>query len=110
MSQCICMEPPFHHTNFDSHSVGIDETNGRFADVSMERCKQCGRRWLRYFVEYEAFSRSGRWYRGLMADEMAERVTPATAVSILESLEWRFCGGSYFNSSGHRHIGPLVLD
>ncbi len=110
MNQCICMEPPFHHTNFDSLSMGIDETNGRFAEVSIETCKQCGRRWLRYFVEYEAFSRSGRWYRGLITDEMAERVTPATAVSILQNLETRFCGGSYFNSSGHRHVGPLVLD
>ncbi|HRQ40956.1 MAG TPA: hypothetical protein PLD25_23830 [Chloroflexota bacterium] len=104
------MEPPFHYTNFDSHSVGIDETNGRFAEVSIETCKQCGRRWLRYFWEHEAFPRSGRWYRGLIADEVVEGVTPDTAVSILANLEWRFCGGSYFNSTGHIHTSPVVLD
>lgn len=110
MSHCVCLEPPFHYTNFDSHPVGIDETNGRFGDVSIETCKQCGRKWLRYFVAYEAFPRSGRWYRGLITDEMVGRVTPETAVSLLENLEWRFCGGSYFNSTGFRHTGPLFLD
>lgn len=110
MNRCICLEPPFHSANFDSSSVGIDETNGRFAEVSLETCKQCGRRWLRYFVEYEAFPHSGRWYRGLIADEMVEKVTPETAMTILANVEWRFCGGSYFNSTGHRHVGPLFLD
>ena len=110
MSDCVCLEPPFHFTNFDRRSVGIDETNGRFGEVSIETCLQCGRKWLRYFVEYEAFSRSGRWYRGLIADKVVDTVTPETAVTILESLNWHFCGGSYFNSTGFKHRGPLVLD
>ncbi len=41
--------------------VGVDETEGKFADVSVRRCDRCGRLWLCYFVEYEAFTASGRW-------------------------------------------------
>ncbi len=110
MSECSCMVPPFNYQEFDSEYVGRDETNGRFADVSIETCKKCGKKWLRYFVEYEAFTASGRWYRGLVSDDVAKTVTPETAVSILEGLEYRFSGGSYFRSTGQKSVGSLKVD
>lgn len=108
--RCSCMEPPFQHAEFVSHHVGVDETNGRFADVSIETCKRCGRTWLRYLVEYEAVLRSGRWYRGLVTAGVAARVTPHTAAAVLRDLEWRFRGGSYFGSTSREQGGPLSLE
>ena len=110
MSDCRCMSPPFRYEDFDSAAVGVDETNGRFGQVSIETCKACGARWLRYFVEYEDTPRSGRWYRGRVSAEAAAAVTPETAVTALQGLEWRFAGGSYFESLGFRSKGPVVVD
>ncbi len=110
MPDCRCMTPPFDHRDFDSVALGVDETDGRFGEVSIETCRLCGRKWLRYLVEYEAFSRSGRWYRGLVTDEIARTVRPESAVDILQSLAWRFAGGDYFESTGFKSTGPVIVD
>ena len=68
MTDCVCMTPPFHYSNFDSLWIGVDETNGRFGDVSIKTYKKCNRKWLHYYVSYEGFSESGRWYRGVISD------------------------------------------
>lgn len=39
----------------DARLVGVDETEGRYADVTLMRCANCNRLWLRYQLEYEAF-------------------------------------------------------
>lgn len=110
MTDCACMTSPFHYSGFDSREIGVDEAKGRFSEVSIETCKRCGSKWLRYFVEYEVFSKSGRWYRGLVTDEAARSATPDSAVAFLESLEWYFVGGSYFESIGFKSSGPLHVD
>ena len=110
MSDCRCMKPPFHHQDYTSRAIGVDATKGRFAEVSLETCKSCGSVWLRYFVENEAISGSGRWYRGLVPAEVAQAVTPESALAALEKLEWRFAGGSHFESAGFRTTGPMAVD
>lgn len=105
--ECSCGEPPFAGAEFESRSVGVDETAGRFADVSVEQCKRCGQRWLRYFFELEAISGSGRWYRGLVSEEEAEGLTPTTAVEILCRRPWHFYGGSHFRTTGARREARL---
>src|SRR5665213_1642351 len=60
MTGCVCEQGGARFTEFESRDAGRDETEGRFADVTLNRCRTCGRTWLRYLVEYEAFSRSGR--------------------------------------------------
>jgi hypothetical protein len=110
MNDCRCLRPPFAQRDFDSVMVGVDEGRGRFGEVSVETCRICSRRWLRYFVEYEAFPNSGRWYRGLVTDAAARAVRPATALQALEKLEWRFAGGSYFDSTGFRTSEPVRVD
>ena len=110
MSACRCETPPFDYRDFQSTPVGIDETNGRFAEVSIETCRHCGTKWLRYLVEYEAFSESGRWYRGRLTAEMEQALTPERAVAMLESLTWHFYGGSYFRTTGQKGVGPLCVD
>jgi hypothetical protein len=110
MNDCICMKPPFHYADFDSMEIGVDETNGRFGEVSIKSCRRCKRKWLHYHIEYQAFSESGRWYRGLLSDEVAKSVTPATAVGILEDLDWHFYGGSYFKTKGRKGSGQISVD
>lgn len=107
MNECRCMVPPFDYGDYVSLSLGVDKTDGRFAEVSVETCKACGRHWLRYFVENEAFSESGRWYRGLVGAEVARSVQPEQAPAVLEGLPWYFYGGSFFRSTGRRGSGPL---
>jgi hypothetical protein len=110
MSECRCMTPPFFYLDYDSKRIGIDETNGRSGEVTVDTCKACGRMWLHYFVEYESFSESGRWYRGLVTSEMVERLTPEQAPELLASLPWRFYGGSYFRTQGREGSGPIRVD
>lgn len=104
------MTPPFRHTDLDSELIGVDETNGRFGEVSVETCKTCGAKWLRYFVEYEAFTASGRWYRGLVSQETLSSLTPEGAVDALSGLPWHFYGGSYFETTGRKGVGAISVD
>ena len=86
MAKCICMSPPFFYKNFDEQFIGTDMTDSRYGEVTIKICKKCDRKWLHYLVEYEAFTESGRWFRGLITEHMAQSVTSENAVSILESL------------------------
>ncbi len=105
-TDCSCLTPPFSFRDYDETPIGVDTTNGRHGEVSFKTCRQCGASWLHYFVEYEAFTKSGRWYRGLMTAELQRTVTAETAVAVIASLPWYFFGGSYFESTGQRGSGP----
>src|SRR5579872_34455 len=87
VTSCTCEYGQAPYTEFESRELGVDDTEGRFAEVTLERCKTCRRLWLRYFVEYEAFSRSGRWARGLISEEDAASMTPEAAEPYLRSLD-----------------------
>jgi hypothetical protein len=106
--QCVADMPVLRTQTV--RNVGVDETKGRFADVTVEKCLSCGRLWLRYFVEYEGFSQSGRWYMGVISEEVAGSVVPETALGVLEGLEWHVYGGSYFKTAGRRGTGRLFVD
>jgi hypothetical protein len=108
--ECGCLDPQTTGTAFDDfRNVGVDLTNGRYGDVRVERCRVCGRLWLHYHVEYEAFSGSGRWYRGIVTSDVAQTVTPERAVEVLEALDFNLYGGSYFGSAG-RSKGHVRVD
>jgi hypothetical protein len=108
--ECRCLTPPLHYANYRDRVVGTDPTKGRFGEVKVRTCVHCGRLWLHYLVEYEAFSRSGRWYCGVVSEEVARAVSPETAVEILESLPWHLYGGSYFDTTGRRGTGAVHVD
>jgi len=110
MTDCVCKTPPFDYRDYYEQELGIDETNCRYAEVSVLTCKACGSLWLRYLVEFEAFTSSGRWYRGLITQAMISTITPETAISVLESMPWYFYGGSFFNSYGQRGSGHVIAD
>ncbi len=107
---CNCQNPPILYSNFTKNFIGTDTTNGRFGEVSIESCKQCNAKWLHYFVEYESFSQSARWYRGLISEEAVPNIIPTNAIDYLKSLEWHLFGGSYFNSTGERGSGNISVD
>jgi hypothetical protein len=90
--------------------IGVDKTHGRFGEVSALQCRRCERYWIRYFVEYEHLSGSGRWYMGVIAPTEIENITPVNAVEYLESLDWHHFGGSYFGFSGRSPRKKLWLD
>jgi hypothetical protein len=97
---CVCRTPPFRYTDFDERAVGVDETGGRFAEVTVARCKVCSQYWLRYFYEFEAFTASGRWYRAAVSEEEAASATPSNALELLGRQPWHFRGGSFFGTAG----------
>ncbi|MFN4364045.1 hypothetical protein [Chryseobacterium hispalense] len=106
---CACEKPTSTYTEFRSSELGIDKTNGRFTEVSIQQCKLCQRIWIRYFVEYESFSKSGRWYKGIVSKKDRPQITPENAVEYLESLDWYVYGGSYFESTGEFGQGKLDI-
>jgi hypothetical protein len=87
--------------------VGVDDTDGRFADVKIERCTRCGRLWLQYQVEYAGFSRSGRWACVQVSAAEADGVTPEAAAGVIASRAWHIRGGSYWGHRGQRASGPI---
>jgi hypothetical protein len=107
---CSCLKLPIDYSNFTSSYLGVDHTNGRYADISVEQCKLCNRKWLRYFVEYESFSKSGRWYLGIISDEDLLEMTPENSIAYIENLDWYFYGGSYFSSVGAIGKGKAIVD
>lgn len=106
---CPCLEPDCSYEQFETREIGMDATEGRFADVTIKTCKTCGNHWLHYALAYEDLSGSGRWYRGLIPENMLTTMTPESAESFLNGLEWHFYGGSYFKTTGKTGSGPLDL-
>lgn len=104
---CRCEEPRAPAEQFDARSVGQDATDGRFAEVEIWRCRDCGRPWLRYAVEYEAFTASGRWARGLIQEADAETLTADRAAGHIDRLPWYIRGGSLFGGEASRASGPM---
>jgi hypothetical protein len=105
---CTCLEhgPPFFDA-VHTRSIGVDETEGRYADVTLCTCPRCRRTWLRYQLEYEAFTASGRWCMAPIDAALAARITPETAAAALAAAEWHIYGGSYFDHAGKRGRGRI---
>jgi hypothetical protein len=104
---CDCESPQARGALFEHTFIGIDQTTGRFADVSLQRCRSCEKDWVHYFVEYEAFSHSGRWARGIVSAEEARSITPEIAAEFLHGLPWYLYGGSHFGGIAGRKSGPM---
>ena len=98
---CECLDEPILFNQYDVvKHLGIDEINGRFGEVELWQCKKCRRFWLHYLVEYEAFKGSGRYFMGLITQEVANSLPANKAIEYLENLEWHLYGGSYFGRKG----------
>lgn len=104
---CPCLDEAPRWPDFEETVIGVDQTNGRHAEVETHECSRCGRLWLKYLLEDEAFSRSGRWYSGVVTTDQLEDLTPAEAPGVLELLPWYLVGGSFFDGKISRHSGSL---
>jgi hypothetical protein len=111
LKACPCLHEP---QPFDRYtlvrSVGVDETHGRYGEVTIRECRQCGRWWLHYAVEYEAFTGSGRYFMGLIRPRVARSLAPDEAVAYLERLRWHLYGGSYYDGRKGRSRGEIQVD
>jgi hypothetical protein len=106
--ECPCLElGPKHPDIIRERDPGRDETDGRFADVELNRCAKCQQLWLRYAVEYEAFSHSGRWAVTPIAEAAAATMTPEAAPQFIHSAPWHIFGGSFWGHAGKRGKGRL---
>ena len=106
--KCECFSPDAKFFLFDKYYIGVDETNGRFGDVSIYCCKKCSRLWLHYLVEFEAYSKSGRWYRGLIKSKDKKKIKSNNAIKYLEKLKWYLYGGDYYSISG-KASGKILI-
>ena len=104
---CNCVTRQGTAGAVEERYIGTDRTNGRFADVTVSRCAACGHLWLRYQVEYEYMSRSGRWAEGIIDEATATGITPEKAAKVLSSLPWQIYGGSWFGHGGKKREGPI---
>jgi hypothetical protein len=96
MNECACLvDGPQNPDVINERYIGCDKTSGRFADVTLLRCARCQRLWLRYAVEYEAFSRSGRWAAAPIDQTAAETMTPEVAAPFLDRRESLYTGDRY---------------
>lgn len=97
IGECLCTDLR------EWRELGMDSEYG---ESSLWECVSCGRLWLRWFHENAAFSRSGRWYRGVVADSGG--ITAENAKSTLQALHWYIFGGSYFDGKTGRSSGPIL--
>lgn len=91
--ECPCLQGETYYQNFEERSLAVDS---KFSEVTIWRCKRCGRYWLEYCVEYEHLTAAGRWFRGMITPEVAASTAAVSAKSILEGLDGYFRGGSAF--------------
>lgn len=102
---CICLDREagnVDYTHFKKVDLGMDK---HYGEVSVRRCKLCGRHWLHYYYVLEAFSNSGRWYTGIISPETAETVSAENALDILSMLDSYYCGGSYYEGKVSKSKG-----
>lgn len=105
-SLCQCFVPGITVAWADETDIGVTD---RYWDLSKMRCRGCGTPWLRAFLEYEAFSRSGRHYRAPTSDAALETITPEAALRIIKMAAYRIAGGSRFDGVEHVLNGPGEL-
>lgn len=107
-TNCACMHPPLHYKDFEIDPASdyfVDDVNG--GEITIEKCRHCSTKWLRYFIEYPAFTSSGRWCRGVVTDAELSSLTTEKTLEFLEGLPWYLYGGSYFGTTGKLGKGPF---
>lgn len=104
-NKCVCFDPAAQHQWSDRQDIGFADD----WDVSRMRCTQCGTPWLRAFIEFESFSRSGRHYRAPTTDMVLRGITAQDALRLIEESEFRIFGGSRFDGRDHVNHGPGAL-
>lgn len=108
--KCRCYTTDARYDLFTTTDIGVDERNGRFAEITINTCNRCQTNWLKYFAEFESFTGSGRWYRGIVQPDDLPNIKPGNAVEYLEKSDWFIYGGSHFSSTGMYGKGKVEAD
>ena len=87
---CECYQKPLR---VGGNALGMDL---HYGESYLRPCPECGKLWLEYFYELEAYSKTGRWFVGALPRGVRD-VAPEHAKQVLENLPWYFFGGSYFD-------------
>lgn len=103
---CQCFAPGTTVAWSNKAEIGVTD---RYWDLSELHCSRCGALWLHAFLEYEAFPRSGRYYRAPASDTALEVIMPEAALRIIETAVFRIAGGSRFDGVEHIANGPREL-
>lgn len=101
--KCKCEEPPFNYLDYKSFNLGEDK-NG--AEVSINKCNECGTSWVNYLIEEAHYSNSGRWWRAKLnvSDMKIDE-----AKTYIQTQKWCFIGGSFHNSTGKMLHAPIKI-
>ncbi len=84
-------------------------TDRNYSDIDLQICPRCAQIWLRFAHVEEGFSGSGLWYLVPLTEEAADRVTIDNARACFEMAPEYWAGGSYFNSTGFKRSGRLII-
>lgn len=96
---CACEKPTSSYTEFRTSALGVDQTHGKDAGVSIQQCKLCQRIWIHYAFHAALTSESGKWYKGIVSKKNRPQITPENALEYIESLEWYVYGGEIFGNT-----------
>lgn len=98
-----CSETQKTAHQIESRPVGADD---QYGEVTVNRCRRCGRCWLHYLMEYEYLTAGGRWLEGEVSPEIAASLKPDDAVALFDKMEWFHCSGSAYGGKLRRVTAP----
>ena len=102
-ADCICLSEPSDKLLMVKQ-IGEDS---HFGEVSVLRCPECAQLWVRYLIENEGFTASGRWYLGAITPAQLLNLTSDCCLSLLGQLDSYFVGGSAFDGKWYKQSGPI---
>ena len=106
---CPCFEPgQTIFSDFERSYLGVDVGGGRYADVSLWRCRSCAQAWIHYLLEFEELTGAGRHFRGPIEERQVAQLSLSSAIELLEQLPEYLCGGSYFGRQRWSSAPPAL--
>jgi hypothetical protein len=103
--KCHCETPPFNYQNYTELYGGYDKKHGH---ISVSECKKCKTRWLKYLIEEEWQTSSGRWWR-VKLDTSSISIEIEDARQFIEQQTEGFFGGSFFGHAGKALKGKIRI-
>ncbi|WP_186138312.1 hypothetical protein [Burkholderia gladioli] len=101
---CDCFDPSAEPQWIDRAPIGMTDDQW---ELSRMRCARCGTPWVRGYLEFEAFSRSGRHYRAPATDATLQGISgPDDALHLIVDASFRIAGGSRFGGEDFMSPGP----
>jgi hypothetical protein len=106
-AMCKCNKPPFYYFDFDIVELGI---SSNYEEVTIHTCKKCGQKWIKLFIEEEHYRKSGRWWRAPVNAKELKTISVESSKKFIESLDWCFVGGSYYDGKIRKEKRPIKID